>query len=485
MLFNSLEFIMIFFPVACGGYFFFGGFYPTISRYWLLLMSILFYSWWDVSSLPILIISILFNYLLGMYLIKNKKNMQKIFYFGIIFNVSILLFYKYTNFFIDNLKILFNYPIKFTAVSLPLAISFFTFHQIIYLFDCYKKNSLNKENFVDYCLYICFFPQLIAGPLVKYSEIVHQFKDKKNKRFIFKNFNKGLFVFSLGLFKKVVLADSLSIFVHNGFDTNLPLNFIEGWLTSISYTLQLYYDFSGYSDMALGLALMLNIKLPINFFSPYKALNIQDFWRRWHMTLGQFFKDYVYIPIGGKDTKITLMSRNIIITFFLTGFWHGADWLFIIWGLIHGFALIFYNITKKYLFFMSKRLSWFFTFLFINFTWVFFRAHSFEDVKKILKAMVDISNIKFPLSIKPFLNNIFSPLSINLQYGNELHQLQGDLKFIFIFITALVAALFFRNTNELLKDFNPTLFNLFIIVSFFSFSILRLHRNSEFIYFNF
>lgn len=145
----------------------------------------------------------------------------------------------------------------------------------------------------------------------------------------------------------MVLADSLSIFVHNGFDTNLPLNFIEGWLTSISYTLQLYYDFSGYSDMALGLALMLNIKLPINFFSPYKALNIQDFWRRWHMTLGQFFKDYVYIPIGGKDAKITLMSRNIIITFFLTGFWHGADWLFIIWGLIHGFALIFYRTCCK------------------------------------------------------------------------------------------------------------------------------------------
>ena len=368
---------------------------------------------------------------------------------------------------------------------MPLAISFFTFHQIIYLTDCFKINKINKESFVDYCLYISFFPQLIAGPLVRYSEIVYQFKNKKNKIFNFENFNKGLFVFSFGLFKKVIVADSLSNFVHNGFDTNLPLNFIEGWITSISYTLQLYYDFSGYSDMASGLSLMLNITLPLNFFSPYKALNIQDFWRRWHMTLSQFFKDYVYIPIGGKNKNIVLMSRNILITFFLTGLWHGADWLFVIWGLMHGFALIFYNTTKKYFFFINNGISWALTLLFINFTWVFFRAHSLADAKKIIGAMSSFSTIKFPLSMKPIMSSVLPFFSIELQYGIGLHNLQADKEFIIIFLGALVAALFLKNTNELVKNFNPTIFNLIINISIFSFSVLNLHRNSEFIYFNF
>ncbi len=215
-----------------------------------------------------------------------------------------------------------------------------------------------------------FFPQLIAGPIVHHSEMVPQFKDKNNQFLNYRNIALGLFIFSIGLFKKVVIADNIAHFADFGFDKAASLSFIQAWMVSLSYSFQLYFDFSGYCDMAIGIALFFNIKLPINFNSPYKALNIQDFWRRWHITLSRFLKEYLYIPLGGNRVKESIVHRNLILVFLIGGFWHGAGWTFIIWGLLHGIALsvhrAYSHAARKFHFTMPKILAWLITFNFIN-----------------------------------------------------------------------------------------------------------------------
>ncbi len=242
-----------------------------------------------------------------------------------------------------------------------------------------------------------FFPQLIAGPIVHHSEMMPQFKDKNNQFLNYRNIALGLFIFSIGLFKKVVIADNTAHFADFRFDKAASLSFIQAWMTSLSYSFQLYFDFSGYCDMAIGIALFFNIKLPINFNSPYKALNIQDFWRRWHITLSRFLKEYLYIPLGGNRVKELIVYRNLILVFLIGGFWHGAGWTFIIWGLLHGIALsvhrAYSHAARKFHFTMPKILAWFITFNFINLAWVFFRAKDLNSALKVLKGMVGLNGV--------------------------------------------------------------------------------------------
>jgi alginate O-acetyltransferase complex protein AlgI len=277
LLFNSYEFIFAFLPITFFIYFAIKS--EQISKLFLLFASLFFYSWWNILYLPILLASISINYILGLQLTKKKN--KKLLFVGISGNLALLGYFKYSDFFIENINFIFNSETELLNIALPLAISFFTFQQIAYLIDSYREDT-KEYSFLNYSVFVSFFPQLIAGPIVHHKEMMPQFERKK--KIDFENISLGLFIFSIGLFKKVVIADTFAVWANGGF-SGVDLDFFEAWVTSLSYTFQLYFDFSGYADMAIGLALLFNIRLPINFNSPYKALNIQDFWRRWHITL--------------------------------------------------------------------------------------------------------------------------------------------------------------------------------------------------------
>ena len=344
-------------------------------------------------------------------------------------------------------------------LALPLAISFFTFQQISYLVDSYRGET-KEYDFLNYALFVTFFPQLIAGPIVHHKEMMPQFASKWNLVKNYKNIALGLFIFSIGLFKKVVIADTFAVWATAGFDTATTLNLFEAWATSLSYTFQLYFDFSGYTDMAIGAALLFNIKLPINFNSPYKATSIQDFWRRWHITLSRFLKDYIYIPLGGNRKGEFRTYANLMATFIIGGLWHGADWTFVFWGFLHGFALVIHRAWSKLGFKLNTILAWFITFNFINISWVFFRAKEWDDAIKVLSSMFSLDNMIF-----------------NLNY----------LEVVVIFITFIII-LFFKNSVSYYNGkFQFSLIENFIFVIFMIISILsiRLGKASEFLYFNF
>lgn len=303
MLFNSYIFVLAFLPITLLGYYGFNKI-PyrgnTIAKAWLLVASLFFYGYFNWSYLAIIVVSILVNYALSQIMLRAEKtNARKIaFALGLILNIGCLFYYKYYDFFISNINAAFKTSFALTNVILPLGISFFTFQQLSYVIDSYKI-KVPQYNILDYSLFVTFFPQLIAGPIVLHNEIVPQFADKANQRFSYDSFGKGIYAFSIGLAKKVLLADTFGVIANWGFGNIETLGTINALIVMLAYTLQIYLDFSGYSDMAIGLGYMFNIELPMNFNSPYKAITVVDFWKRWHMTLTRFFTTYIYIPLGG------------------------------------------------------------------------------------------------------------------------------------------------------------------------------------------
>jgi len=312
----------------------------------------------------------------------------------VILNLLVLAYYKYTNFLIDTVNTVFNFQIKGCEIILPLAISFFTFQQMAYIVDSYSRKA-EEHDFFDYVLFVTFFPQLVAGPIVHHKDMMSQFRTTVTQSINIDNVNKGIFIFILGLAKKVVVADYLATIVAPGFTDPGALSFSTAWVTSLSYTFQLYFDFSGYCDMAIGIALLFNIKLPINFNSPYKAVNIQDFWRRWHITLTIWLRDYLYVPLGGNRKGEARAYANVFLVFLLGGLWHGAGWTFIIWGTLHGVACVVHKLYVKYLAVripINKVLAWFITFSIVNIGWVLFRADSVSSAFQIIKKMYTFEN---------------------------------------------------------------------------------------------
>jgi D-alanyl-lipoteichoic acid acyltransferase DltB (MBOAT superfamily) len=473
MLFNSYEFIFAFLPLTFFIYFFLLNKRLIIgAKGFLVFASLFFYSWWNIAYLPLILVSMLFNYAVGNSLNKrsqSKVNPKTLLIIGIIVNLSLLGYFKYADFFIENFNGISGANIQPLNLLLPLAISFFTFQQIAYLVDSYK--GLTKEyDFLNYALFVTFFPQLIAGPIVHHKEMMPQFASTYNLVKKYRNIALGLFIFSIGLFKKVVIADTFAVWATNGFDNAVTLNLIEAWATSLSYTFQLYFDFSGYTDMAIGAALLFNIKLPINFNSPYKALNIQDFWRRWHITLSRFLRDYVYIPLGGNKISSFRTYSNLLATFVIGGLWHGAGWTFVFWGFLHGVALIIHRAWSNLGFKMWTWLAWFITFNFVNIAWVFFRAKEWDDALKVLGAMFGISNIEL----------------IEIQKIKHLFPSIGMDSYILpMIILGFVITLIFKNSSNYLNTFYATRRNLFFITFIFIFAVLNLSKVSEFLYFNF
>jgi alginate O-acetyltransferase complex protein AlgI len=393
MLFNSLEYIFLFLPVAFTGYFLLHRLrLSRIAGPWLVGCSLFFYSYWNPVYLPLIVASVAVNFLMGRMLLvtfssSSNHKRRAILVIGIVFNLGLLFYFKYVDFFIGNLNLLIEDTIPLSNVVLPLAISFFTFQQVAYLADAYAR-KVREYGFMDYSLFVTFFPQLIAGPIVHHREMMPQFARIRNYVPDWSNISAGLFIFSLGLFKKVVIADGFALWANAGFGTESALGLFESWATSLAYTFQLYYDFSGYSDMAIGAALLFNIRLPVNFNSPYRAVNIQDFWQRWHITLSRWLRDYVFIPLGGSRRGRFLTYNNLFVTFLLGGLWHGAAWTFVVWGALHGLATAMHRVWTTFGFSMSRPLGWALTFLFANFTWVFFRAESFDQALRILSGMV-------------------------------------------------------------------------------------------------
>lgn len=402
MLFNSFVYIFLFLPLVIWGYYALNRHRPDIfpcpgpaSRCWLAGASLFFYGYWNPIYLPLIIGSISVNFFIGKALGKPSRSprfRKRLLITGVSFNLVLLGFFKYADFVITNLNALLHTQIHSLNWVLPLAISFFTFQQIAYLVDSYHQKG-NESKFLNYLLFVSFFPQLIAGPIVHHREMIPQFTSSRTGRVNWEHLSRGLYLFSMGLFKKTVIADTLAVWANYGFGHPTAINGAEAWMTSLSYTLQLYFDFSGYTDMAIGAALMFNIKLPINFNSPYKSLNIQDFWRRWHITLGRFLRQYLYIPLGGNRRGEYNTCRNLMITFLLGGLWHGAGWTFILWGALHGLGALIHRQWQKWRLRMPTIIAWLLTFSFINAGWVIFRAANLTDAFMILKKMAALINI--------------------------------------------------------------------------------------------
>lgn len=482
MLFNSFSYIFAFLPIVIVVYHILLKYRLIFaSKIWLIFSSIIFYSWWDSKYTMLLLLSMLANFAIGSsFYAKIFQDINKrkcLLIFGIVMNIAILGYYKYANFFIDNINQLFHCNITFAKIILPLGISFFTFTQITYLVDTYKKEA-DEYSFVNYLLFVTFFPHLIAGPILHHKEIMPQFNDLKRKVLRYNNIIKGLFLFIIGLFKKVCIADVLSLYVANGYSADADISILEAWIVMISYTLQIYFDFSGYCDMALGSAKMLNIDLPVNFNSPYKSISVQDFWRRWHMTLSRFLRDYIYIPLGGSRNGEFKTHKNILITMLIAGLWHGASWMFVLWGAVHGIAQCIHKLYLKTKIQIPKIFAIFITFMFINFSWIIFRAENFNQAKKIYKALFDINNFVIPKTYH--FDFLFA--------GSQDYY----TRILLVLPAAMILIFLCKNSNEIVNNLNinsqrKAIKYAIIFAITFIFCILQLciSSYSEFIYFNF
>jgi alginate O-acetyltransferase complex protein AlgI len=421
MLFSSLIFLFFFLPITIGLYFGLGRSTQQKNRI-LLLLSALFFAWGGPIHFLLFVVSVLINYFLALK-INAQMRKQSWLIAGVVVNLSILILFKYVDFLIGNWNLfasVFNWnQLDYWGLALPLGISFYTFHQLSMLIDMYRSPQIRKIRFTENALYVAFFPQLIAGPIVRYKDIIDQIQQRKEN---FTLFRSGIDRFVIGLSKKVILANSMGkiadlLFAYSASDLTTD----AAWVAIIAYTLQVYFDFSGYSDMAIGLGRMFGFQLPENFNLPYLATTIQDFWRRWHISLSSWFRDYVYIPLGGNRVSASRTYVNLIIIFLLTGFWHGASWTFVVWGIWHGiFILVERAGLRSILDRMPKIIGWMYTLMVVLIGWVFFRVETFSEgfefVKKLFTPSTDFAavNSTYVLNTETiFLGAISILLSLN------------------------------------------------------------------------
>ncbi len=481
MLFNSYTYIFLFLPIVALVYFAINrSKHWVVGKYWLVAASLFFYSYWDVSYLPLLLGSILFNYYAGKALAEKRMGKTAL-VLSCVLNIAFLGYFKYADFFITNINLATNASLPLLQIVLPLAISFFTFQQISYLVDSFK-GAVKHNDPLDYMLFVTFFPQLIAGPIVHHSEMMPQFARDELKLPNSLNIAKGLFVFFIGLFKKVVIADTFATWATQGFDVAVKLTLIEAWVASLSYTGQLYFDFSGYTDMAIGAALVFNIKLPVNFNTPYKSLDIQEFWQRWHMTLSRFLRDYIYIPLGGNLKGELVAARNALITFILGGLWHGAGWTFIFWGFMHGAGLVLLRFWRKLGVSIPALPAWVITFLFVNVGWVFFRAKEWSDAFKILRGMVGLDGIKLP---GPLAGKLGFLAEHGVTFGNYLNAVNGSGLTVVWLLLFLPISVLGPNSMDIAERFQFNWKTALVLILMATIAILHLNRVSEFLYFQF
>lgn len=483
MLFNSFEFIFLFLPITIVVFYcFLNQEWKKTAVIWLVIASLFFYAWWNPPYLALLLISIGFNYSTSRALCYVQKEEQvwqgtALLWIGIIFNLLTIGYYKYFNFFLDSVNQLFGDSSVSLPIILPLGISFYTFQQIAYLIDSHEGET-QEDEFRDYCLFVAFFPQLIAGPIVTHQEMIPQFSDLSKNSRLMKNLTIGITIFAFGLFKKTVLADQISIYASPVFDAanqGVNLTPFEAWGGALAYTLQIYFDFSGYTDMAIGAARMFGFRLPTNFNSPYQAINIIDFWGRWHLTLTRFLTRYLYNPIalvmsrrrlsqgkslikrglGSPGAFLELVAFPTLTTMFLAGLWHGAGWQYIVFGLLHGFYLTVnhaWHMLRKLMghdlkknSWMGRRMSHAVTFLSVVVAMVFFRAPNVSTGISVLTSMINVNGLT---GGEYFVNFVFGNPKIGA----------GDPKFGIVFVLVLLLITFLLpNTQEWISNYEPAL----------------------------
>ena len=516
MLFNSYEFLVFFLPITLLTYYFVVIHISRTAAFsWLLFCSLFFYGWWNPVYLALFLPLLIVNFFLGQMIAGTggtpPRSRKITLTLSISLNLGALAYFKYANFFADIATSISPMRFELDPIILPLAISFYTFQQIAYLVDCYKSGK-SEPSLRNYMLFISFFPQLIAGPIVHHSEIMPQFAKNLLREKLGSNISVGLTLFALGLAKKCLIADSLAPYANDVFSAagdGTPIDFVRAWQGALAYSFELYFDFSGYSDMAIGLARLFGFRLPANFNAPYKAKNIIDFWRRWHITLSRFLRDYLYIPMGGNRLGHMRRHMNLFITMVLGGLWHGANWTFMFWGALHGFYLV-CNHGWRYLCTQAERRGLVLpsvpfvgpalTFLAVVVGWVFFRANSFETAIILLKGMAGQSGISLPNGIiasSVWLSDAVAWLNIATHDG-------GGREFLSLWswiIVASVTAFFAPTSAEFLRRYRPlnqaspvqtgrllwrpTVANATLTALLLLLSFLSLTQVSEFLYFQF
>jgi alginate O-acetyltransferase complex protein AlgI len=485
MLFNSQVFLFVFLPLTLAVFF-------AVSRHgsavaaqlWLTAASFIFYAWSGWQFLPILCLSILVNYAAGYLLVRGSLydlSRKTLLVASVSFNLLLLAYFKYAAFLSANVMDFFGLNVALGNIALPIGISFFTFTQIAFLVDA-ARGEAKEYDLPRYALFVTFFPHLIAGPIIHHKEMMPQFANAGTYRYSPENLAVGLSYFAMGLFKKVVFADGIAPFATPVFaaaDLGAAIPVADAWIAALAYALQIYFDFSAYSDMAIGLARMFNINLPINFNSPYKSLSIVEFWRRWHMTLSRFLRDYLYFPLGGNRKGPLRRYVNLMITMVLGGLWHGAGWTFVIWGGLHGAYLVINHLWRTFDRQLPRMLAWPVTFLAVLIAWVFFRAGTFQGALAMLLAMAGRGN--------GFTAQIVAPTAC-------------------MYIAALLAiALFLPNTQQIMRaylsrDFydiepvegpaarlawHPTRMNAYAMAAVLVSACLLIPKASTFLYFQF
>jgi len=435
LLFNSYAFIFVFFPIVWLGFFAIGRRNARAAAGFLGLASLFFYGWWSLQALPLLLGSICFNYWAGMQVspregVTDQQRKRRL-VLALTVNLTVLAIFKYANFFIDNINEALVTggisPLHVLDIALPIGISFYTFTQIAFIVDCWQGKVLERR-FVHYLLFVTYFPHLIAGPVLHHAQMMPQFASPATYRPDANKIALGLAIFTFGLAKKLLLGDPLgqgADLVFHGAANGVAPTLYTAWLGVLGYTLQLYFDFSGYSDMAIGISLCLGVRLPLNFASPYKSTSIIEFWRRWHITLSNFLRDYLYIPLGGNRKGPARRYVNLFITMLLGGLWHGAGWTFVLWGAMHGALLIVNHLWNAVVPAgqspgrVRRLLGWALTFFCVMLAWVVFRAHDMHSAVEIYKGLFGFNGIN-PKSFGEFANlnfhkpDFFQPLLVGL-----------------------------------------------------------------------
>lgn len=508
MLFNAHSFIFLFLPITLLIYHWLstrGG--PNYAISSLIIASLVFYGWWEPGYLVLILASVAGNYAIASGLMAiskdNKVARSALLFVGVSLNLAALGWFKYANFLVDSSNVLIGSQFHLQKIILPLAISFFTFQQIAYLVDTYRNNT-GERRFLRYALFVTFFPQLIAGPIVHHKEMLPQFTEQIGGIKL-RNLLIGGTIFFLGLFKKVIIADGISPYSDTVFamaangDT---LTLLESWTGALAYSIQLYFDFSGYSDMAIGLARMFGVRLPLNFNSPYKAVNIIEFWRRWHMTLSRFLRDYLYFPLGGNRGGAARTYTNLMIVMLLGGLWHGAGWTFVLWGALHGFYLLvnhgwrhlrlgreanttntssglFAQVRTTAFGLIGRGASHVLTLLAVVVAWVLFRAENLDVAGRVLSGMAGLNGVALPeqwlyshvslanalqsvgVKFEPLANMgpLFTPLRDLAVLSGAQMQVDsvGTLTALMSLFVPIFFALFWPNTQQLMHRFEPAI----------------------------
>lgn len=488
MYFNSYIFILIFLPITLLGYYLINKTKKySLGTLWLLIASLVFIGYLNPYYMVTTTVSVVIGYIFVMAVTNEKHShvtQKLILTVGIVVHLGVLLYFKYFNFFIENINMILQKEMTFLDIILPLGISFYTFQQIAYLVDCYRDSTV-KCSFLEYFLYITYFPKFLQGPILLHGDMLPYLRDEKNKVFSMEHFCKGLYAFALGLSKKVLIADNIALLVNVGYANIEDLNCPSAIFAMIAYSLQLYFDFSGYCDMAMGVGEMLQIPVPINFDSPYKAVKVTEIWSRWHMTLTRFFTQYVYIPLGGNRRGTVRMYANTFVVFVLSGIWHGAAWTFVLWGFMHAVAMVISKFIARCKIVLPRVVGWFLTFAFWVVSFSIFRASTIQEAKELFSRVLYGGMGRLH---SMFFESIEKSVEISLLQRVDILDVLNiypEVCVLTLVYLPLLGCLTMKNTQEKVREFRFTYWKLFVTVFLLFYGLISLGKVTVFLYANF